>query len=307
MTSARTVSHGWMRFAPALFVVIWASGYLVAKAVALHADPLTFLTVRYSGVAVLMTALALLVRAPWPRSGRELTHLAVAGVSMQAIHLGAVWIAVKHGMPAGLAALIVNVQPLLTAAAGLFLGERVRPVQWLGLALGLLGVTLVVWNKLGGGQIGVATVMLAVVGLLAMTTGTLYQKRFIPNIDLLTGQVVQFGASVAVTLPFALMFETLRIEWNPQLVAAMLWSIFVLTGGGVSLLYMMLRAGTATRVTSYMYLVPAVTAVMAWLMFGERLTPVAIAGMGVTILGVALVVRRSAAPIEAGAPAARTS
>ena len=195
-------------------------------------------------------------------------------------------------MPAGLAALIVNLQPVLTAVAGPIVGERVRLQQWVGLALGFAGVALVVSNKLGGAGMGWGPVLLALLSLVAITAGTLYQKRHIPQFDLRTGQVVQFAASVAVTLPFALAFESFHIEWNVEVIAAMLWSILVLTGGGVSLLFTMIRHGAATQVTSYMYLVPAVTALMAWAMFGERLGGAALAGMVVTIAGVALVVRR---------------
>ncbi len=287
------LAASWVRMAPVLFIVIWASGYVAAKAAAPYAEPLTFLLLRYLGVIVLMTVLALVARARWPASWAEVGHLAVAGIGIQAIYLGGVWVAVKHGMPAGVVSLIVNLQPVLTAVAGPLIGERVRPVQWVGLALGFAGVALVVWNKVGGGQMGGGTVALAMLSLAAITAGTLYQKRFIPSFDLRTGQVVQFAASALVTLPFALAFETLHITWNAQVVAALVWSVFVLTGGGITLLFMMIRAGAATTVTSYMYLVPAVTALMAWAMFGEQLGAMAIAGMVVTIAGVALVVRRA--------------
>lgn len=283
----------WLRLAPAAFVFIWATGYVVAKAAAPHAEPLTFLLLRYAGVIVLMTVLAIAARAPWPRNPAQILHLAVAGIGIQAVYLGGVWVAVKHGMPAGMAALIVNLQPVLTAVAGPLIGERVRPVQWAGLLLGFVGVAMVVWVKVGSATLAAGPVLLALMSLLAITAGTLYQKRFVPTFDLRTGQVVQFAASIAVTLPLALAFESFSIHWNVQVVAALLWSIFVLTGGGISLLFMMIRAGAATQVTSYMYLVPAVTAVLAWLMFGERLAPLAIAGMIVTIAGVALVVRRA--------------
>jgi drug/metabolite transporter (DMT)-like permease len=286
----------WLAAAPFLFILIWASGYVVAKAAAPYADPLSFLVIRYAGVIALMTALAVIARALWPARPIDVLHLAVAGVCIQAIYLGGVWVAVKHGMPAGLAALIVNLQPVLTAIAVGAAGERVRLRQWAGLALGFAGVAMVVSSKLGGAGMGWAPVWLSVLALLAITAGTLYQKRFIPAFDLRTGQVVQFAASVAVTLPFALAFEAFRIEWNAQVIAAMLWSIVVLSGGGISLLFLMIRHGAATEVTSYMYLVPAVTAIMAWAMFGERLGVVAIAGMVVTIAGVALVVRRASVP-----------
>ena len=287
-------ARGWVRLAPALFILIWSSGYVVAKAAAPYAEPLTFLLLRYVGVIALMAALAWLAPARWPASPAQVVHLAIAGIGIQAVYLGGVWVAVKHGMPAGMAALIVNLQPVLTAVAGPLIGERVRPLQWAGLVLGFVGVALVVWNKLGAAM-PPWTVALAVLSLLAITAGTLYQKRFVPAFDLRTGQVVQFAASAVVTLPFALAFESFSITWNLQVVAAMLWSVLVLTGGGISLLFMMIRDGRATQVTSYMYLVPAVTAIMAWAMFGERLGGVALAGMLVTIAGVALVVRKPAA------------
>jgi drug/metabolite transporter (DMT)-like permease len=283
----------WLRLAPAAFVFIWATGYVVAKAAAPHAEPLSFLLLRYAGVIVLMTGLAWAARAPWPRSPAQVMHLAVAGLGIQAIYLGGVWVAVKQGMPAGMAALIVNLQPVLTAVAGPLIGERVRSIQWVGLLLGFIGVAMVVWVKVGSASLAAGPVLLAIMSLFAITAGTLYQKRFVPAFDLRTGQVVQFVASIAVTLPLALAFESFSIRWNVEVVAALLWSIVVLSGGGVSLLFLMIRAGAATQVTSYMYLVPAVTALLAWLMFGERLAPLAIAGMLVTIMGVALVVRRS--------------
>ncbi len=281
-----------VRVAPWAFIVIWASGYVVAKAAAPHAEPLTFLLCRYAGVILLMGSLAWLARAPWPASWRAAGHIAVSGIGIQAIYLGGVWVAVKHGMPAGVAALIVNLQPVLTAVAGRFVGERVSARQWLGLLLGFAGVALVVWSKVTTTGMGFGVVLLAVAALLSMTGATLYQKRYCPHFDLRTGQVIQFAASVIVTLPFAWATESFSIEWNGAVIAAMLWSIFVLTGGGISLLFLMIRYGAATQVTGYMYLVPAVTAVMAWIMFGERLAPTAIAGMVVTIVGVALVVRQ---------------
>lgn len=288
------VAPAWLPLAPFVFIVIWASGYVVAKAAAPHAEPLSFLVVRYAGVIVLMAVLAWLARAEWPARRADVAHLAIAGVAIQALYLGGVWVAVKQGMPAGVAALIVNLQPVLTAVAGRAIGEHVRPRQWLGLALGFVGVALVVSNKMGNAGLGWTPVLLAILALLSMTAGTLYQKRFIPRFDLRTGQVVQFAASAAVTLPLALAFESFRIDWNGPVLAALLWSIVVLSGGGISLLFLMIRHGAATEVTSYMYLVPAVTAVMAWAMFDERLGAVAVLGMVVTIVGVALVVRAPA-------------
>jgi drug/metabolite transporter (DMT)-like permease len=279
------------RFAPPLFIFIWATGYLVAKLAAPYADPLTFLSWRYAGVVALMLALALAARAAWP-SRREMLHLAVAGIGIQALYLGGVWVAIRQGLPAGTAALIVNLQPVLVAALAPLVGERVSPRQWLGVSLGLAGVLLVIWHKLTLGTSFGPPLLLCVMALLAITCGTLYQKRFVPHFDLRTGQVVQFAASLAVTLPLAWWLEPMRIEWNAPVLVAMAWSILVLTAGGISLMFYMLRHGRVTAVSSTMYLVPSVTAVMAWLLFGETLGAQAIAGMGVTLLGVYLVVAR---------------
>jgi drug/metabolite transporter (DMT)-like permease len=290
--TSRSDAGPLVKFAPALFVFIWASGYVVAKLAAGYSEPLTFLLWRYTGVIALMSVLAAIARAPWPSSWRETGHIALAGICMQAGYLGGVWVAVRHGMPAGVAALIVNMQPVLTAVAGPLIGERVSARQWCGLAMGFAGVALVVSNKVEAQGITWQTVSLAVFALLAMTGGTLYQKRFCANLDLRTGQLIQFLASFAVTLPFVLIFESEPVRWTPASVGAMFWSVCILTGGGISLLYWMIRHGAATTVTSYMYLVPAVTAVMAWLMFGETFGSLAMFGMVVTIAGVALAVRR---------------
>lgn len=278
---------GWA--APAAFIFIWSSGYIAAKAAAPYADPLTFLAWRYAGVVLLMGALAVAFRASWPPP-RQALLLALTGIGIQAIYLGGVWVAVRQGMSAGVVALIVNLQPVLVALAAPLIGERLGPLQRLGVGLGFAGVLLVVSNKLGQGLLSPAAVALAVVALLGISAGTLAQKRFVPHFDLRSGQVVQFAASLLVTLPAAWLFEPMRIEWNAPVIAAMAWSIVVLTACGISLMFWMLRHGQATAVTSTMYLVPSVTALMAWLMFGETLTMMAVAGMAVSLLGVYLVV-----------------
>ncbi|MBC3869254.1 EamA family transporter [Undibacterium oligocarboniphilum] len=279
-----------LRSLPGIFIFIWASGYVVAKYGLPYAEPLTFLCMRYLGVILFMLTLAVIMRAPWPvRSAWP--QIAVAGILMQAMYLGGIWCAVKLGMPAGLAALIANTQPILTAVMGPLIGERIRGKQWLGLAFGIMGVGLVVANKISVVSLSPVSVGLATMALLAMTTGTLYQKKTCPSFDVRTGQVIQFGASLLVTLPFALLLETQTVQWTPQFFAALAWSIFVLSGVGISVLYILIRHGEATKVTSYMYLVPAVTAGMAWLMFGEKFTATAAAGMAIALAGVALVVR----------------
>ncbi len=284
------MSPAAVRATPVLFVVIWASGFVVAKYAAPYAEPLSFLLIRYAGVVVLMLVLALVARARWP-GRRQALHLAVAGIGIQAGYLGGVWTAVAAGMPAGIAALVVNLQPVLTAVvAGLF-GDRLGRLQVGGLLLGFAGVTLVVSTKLTTDGLTPLTLGLTTMSLFAITAGTLYQKRFCPQFDLRTGQVVQFVAAILVTLPFALAFESFRFDWTPQLLGALAWSVLVLTGGGVSLLFLMLRRGAAAQVTSYFYLVPGITALMALVMFGETLGPLAIGGMVVAVLGVALATR----------------
>jgi drug/metabolite transporter (DMT)-like permease len=233
-----------------------------------------------------MLVLALVARAAWPRR-REALHLAVAGVGIQAGYLGGVWTAVGAGMPAGIAALVVNLQPVLTAVLAGGLGR----VQVAGLLLGFLGVVLTVGGNLTTAGVTAGTLALTLLALFSITLGTLYQKRHVPDFDLRTGQVVQFGASIVVTLPFALAFETFRLDWTPQLVGALAWSVLVLTGGGISLLFLMLRRGAAAQVTSYFYLVPGITAIIALLMFGETLGPLAVLGMVVAVAGVALATR----------------
>jgi len=280
----------FLRSLPGIFIFIWASGYVVAKYGLPYAEPLTFLCMRYLGVIVFMLVLALSMRAPWPER-KAWGQIAIAGILMQAMYLGGIWCAVKLGMPAGLAALIANTQPILTAIMGPLIGERIRGKQWLGLAFGIAGVGLVVANKISVVGLSLNSVALAVMALLAMTSGTLYQKKTCPSFDVRTGQVIQFGASLLVTLPFAYALETQTVQWTPQFFAALAWSVFVLSGIGISVLYIMIRHGEATKVTSYMYLVPAVTAAMAWLMFGEKFTMTAVIGMTIALAGVALVVR----------------
>jgi drug/metabolite transporter (DMT)-like permease len=279
-----------VRATPFAFVVIWASGFVVAKYAAPYAEPLSFLVLRYAGVIVLMLALATAATAPWPR-GRQILHIAVAGIGIQAGYLGGVWAAVAAGMPAGVTALVVNLQPVLTAVFAGLLGERLGGRQVAGLLLGFAGVALVVSNRLTTEGLSPLTLGLTIMALLAITLGTLYQKRFCPQFDLRTGQVVQFVAAILVTLPFAFAFESFRFDWTPELAGALAWSVLVLTGGGISLLFLMLRRGAAAQVTSYFYLVPGITALMAFAMFGETLGPVAIGGMVVTVLGVALATR----------------
>lgn len=274
---------------PAVFVLLWATGFVGAKLGLPYAPPLKFLLWRFLIVVVLMTGLALAMRAPWPK-GRRILHVAVAGVLLQAGYLAGVFVGISLGMPAGLSSLIVGMQPLLVAGAGSLTGERVNARQWLGLVLGFAGVGLVVSGKVGFSGFGWEAVGFTVMALLAITLGTLYQKKYGGGEDLRTQSVVQFVAAGLVLLPFALLEER-AVVWHPHFILALLWVVFVLSFGAISLLMLLLRRGAATLVSSLMYLVPPVTAIMAYLLFDERLGLPAILGMGLAVVGVALVVR----------------
>jgi drug/metabolite transporter (DMT)-like permease len=287
---AQTQDSLALRAMPALFVILWATGFIGAKLGLPYAPPLKFLLWRFLIVVVLMTPLALLTKAPWPR-GRRVLHVAVAGVLLQAGYLSGVFVGISLHMPAGLSSLIVGMQPLLTGALGGLTGERVSARQWGGLVLGFVGVALVVSNKVGLSGFGWEAVAFTVMALIAITVGTLYQKKYCGGEDLRTQSVVQFVAAGLVLLPFSLAFETREVEWSGHFIFALLWVVFVLSFGAISLLMVLLRRGAATMVSSLMYLVPPVTALMAYALFDERLSVLAIVGMGVAVVGVAMVVR----------------
>ena len=278
------------RAMPALFVLLWSTGFIGAKFGLPYAPALKFLLWRFAIVIALMTGIALATRARWPRS-RQWLHVAVAGVLLQAGYLGGVFAAIGLGMTAGLSALIVSLQPVLTALAGPLFGERVSPRQWTGLVLGLGGVFMVVAHKIDLGAVSWPSLSVTLVALVTITAGTLYQKRYCGRQDLRTQSVVQFIAALAVLAPLSFWLETRPVIWSGEFLFALGWLVLVLSLGAISLLLLLIRRGAATTVTSLMYLVPAVTVVLAWLMFGETLTPLAIAGMIVALAGVALVVR----------------
>jgi len=280
---------------PFVFVVIWSTGFVVAKFGLPYAPPLTFLLLRFAGVLAVLLPLALLMKAPWPRG--RMRHIALSGVLVQAGYLGGVWASIKLGMPAGLSALIVGLQPVLTAFAAPLIGESVRGRQWAGLLCGLCGVGLVVANKVSLVGLSWQSIALCVFALLAITMGTLYQKRYCASFDLRTGAIIQFAASFVVVLPFAIAFEHLTpaleaVQWTPRFVGALLWSVLALSIGAIFLLFMLIRNSAATSVTSLLYLTPPTTAVMAWMMFGESFSAIGMAGMALAVIGVALVVRK---------------
>jgi drug/metabolite transporter (DMT)-like permease len=277
---------------PVVFVLIWSTGFVVARFGMPHAPPFTFLCWRY---ALSIVAFMVWVRwsgAAWPSHRQQWLHLAVIGVLMHAGYLGGVWVAVRAGIGAGTVSLIVGLQPVLTAVwvAASGQGQRISTRQWAGLALGLVGLLLVVGRKLGLGEITAFNFACALLALLAITVGTLYQKRFVAPCDVRTAGVVQLSAAFLVSLPLAWL-ETGAVDLHPQLLGAMAWSVFVLTLGGSSLLYLLVQRGAATRVSSLMYLVPPCTAVLAWWLFDEQLTADVLAGLALTAVGVWLVVR----------------
>ncbi len=285
----------WLAAMPFVFVVIWSTGFVVAKFGLPYAPPLTFLLLRFAFVLAVLLPVALLMKAPWP-VGR-VRHIALAGVLLQAGYLGGVWCAIKLGMPAGLSALIVGLQPVLTAAAAPLIGESVRRRQWGGLACGLLGVALVVGNKVSLAGLSWQSIALCVFALLSITAGTLYQKRHCASFDLRTGTIIQFAASFAVVLPLAIAFEHLTpalatVQWTPRFVGALLWAVLALSIGAIFLLFALIRKSAATQVASLLYLTPPTTAAMAWLMFGEGFSATGMAGMALAVIGVALVVRK---------------
>ena len=287
----------WLRAMPAVFVLIWSTGFVVAKYGLPYAPPLTFLSIRYALSWLCFLIWIALARVSWPRGRQQWLHLAVSGVLIHAGYLGGVWVAIRLGMGSGLASLMVGLQPVLTAlwvssmASNSGSGEKVTQRQWLGLALGLGGLVLVVSRKFGSTQEITAFTLAAItIALLSITAGTLYQKQFVQPADVRGANAVQIAAAFAVTLPLAL-FETEAVTWTPQFMGALAWSVLVLTMGGSSLLYMLIQRGAATAVTSLLYLVPPCTALMAWLLFAEPITVVTVIGTAITALGVSLVVR----------------
>jgi drug/metabolite transporter (DMT)-like permease len=288
----------FLRSIPAIFTLLWSSGWIVAGYSALYADPLTFLLVRYGAACLVITTLALALRVPWPGTPRAIVDCIVTGILLNAVYLGGVWWAVRHGLPAGISGLIAGLQPILTALlAPALVGERISALRWAGIVCGFLGIALVLEPKLAGvapaALWGVLVpVVVNVVGMFAVTFGSFYQKARIVTGDLRTITALQYAAASVVTLPFAWALEPMRIEWNLTMVLVLAWSVLALSIGGVGLYLFMLRRGEVSRVSTFLYLVPALVAVEAWLLFGETLTPLQLVGMAVTILGVALASRK---------------
>jgi len=286
---------------PWVFVLIWSTGFIVARYGMRYAPPLGFLSLRFVLSIACFAVWIAWARPAWPRGPRQALHLCAVGVLMQAGYLGGVWSAVRAGMGAGAVALLVGLQPVLTAlwltrvpAPGVHFGSTgtVTARQWAGLGLGLVGVVLVLWPKLGGGELTRWNLALALLALLCITAGTLYQKRFVRSCDVRTANLLQLSAALVVTLPLAGL-ETDPVVLHPQLIAALAWSVLGLTLGGSSLLYLLIQRGAATEVSSLMYLVPPCTALLAWALFDELFTPPMLLGLALAAGGVALVTTRA--------------
>lgn len=274
---------------PAVFVLLWSTGFIGAKLGLPYAEPATFLVLRFALVLVLLLPICLAFRAPWP-SRRGVADMLVAGVLLQAGYLGGVFAAIHHGMPAGISALITGLQPLSTALlGGWLLKEHITARQWLGLGLGLVGVLLVVGERIQVAGMTALSIALAFIALASITLGTIWQKKHGAGVDVRTGAAIQYMAAALALAPFALAFETREVRWTGEFAFAIAWLAVVLSLGAVFLLLYLIRHGAATRVASLFYLVPPTTALMAWPLFGETYSLVSAIGMALAMLAVWLV------------------
>ena len=286
-------SPAWVAAMPVVFVLIWSTGFIVARYAMPHAPPMKFLMGRYVLSVLAFVIWIVLARVRWPQTPSQWGHLAVTGLLMHGGYLAGVWMAVRHGMGSGLTALIVGLQPVLTAIWISSRGGSVSARQWAGLWLGFAGLILVVWRKLmESHEVTALTLAMGALALFSITVGTLYQKRHVLPCDVRSANGVQLMAAGLLTLPLA-WIEPDPVVWHSDLIGAMAWSVLGLTLGGSSLLYLLIQRGAAASVTSLMYLVPPTTAVMAWLLFAEPLTPMTLAGIALTAVGVSLVVRKA--------------
>jgi drug/metabolite transporter (DMT)-like permease len=299
--------QSFKRLIPATFVVLWATGFIGARYAMPWAEPFTFLAMRFVLAFILFAGLIVLLGSK-SLSRAQVLHAMVAGMLIHGVYLGGVFWAIHRGMPAGLSALIVGLQPLITAVlAGRLLGEKVLPRHWIGLATGLVGIIVVLWPKLGaiGGGVTAETLGASLISVIGMSFGTIWQKRFASGGDLVAATLWQYAGGAAVALAASLVFETQTVTVNGELIFALVWLVLVLSVGAIFLLMVMIRDGEMTKVASLFYLVPAVTAVMAWALFGEHLDAVQIVGMAITTLGVGLATARGGVPLPARARAVR--
>ena len=274
-----------------VFVVLWSTGFIGAKYGLPYAEPLTFLSIRFAAVVALMSGWVLVTRAVWPDPA-EMRALLIVGALLHGVYLGGVFTAIWLGVEAGVAALIVCMQPILSAVlARVMLGERMNRLQWFGLLLGLAGAMLVVSRKLGGGIGDWGGLVLCIAGLFGISVATIYQKKYCADAPMRSGAVLQYLGALGIVVPLAFMFETRTVSWTGEFVFALAWLVIVLSLGAVGLLMSLIRRGEASKVASLFFLVPPCTALMAWALFGETLGMQAAVGVVLTAAGVAMVMR----------------
>jgi drug/metabolite transporter (DMT)-like permease len=286
--------NAWLRVMPGLFVLIWATGFVSAKLAMPYASPFSFLTARYAASIVCLGLWIAVARPAWPQGRNQWLHMGITGILMHAGYLGGVWAAIKLGMSAGLSALIVSLQPIITAIWLSSRGSSVTQRQWIGLLLGFVGLGFVLSDKLGTVEVTLIPMLWVLLALASITLGTLYQKAWVKTCDFRTANCVQLIGALIVSLPIALL-EPHHITWNLDTALALAWAVLGLTMGASSLMYIMIQRGAVTRVTSLLYLVPPTTAVIAWLMFGERITGLMLLGMLIAAYAVWLVLKPVAA------------
>ena len=277
--------------APVLFVLLWSTGFIGARFGLPYIEPLTLLAVRMGFVVLILGAIAAIAPVRWP-NGSEITHSLVAGSLVHGLYLGGVFIAISQGVPSGISALIPSLQPILTSTiANRFMGETVTRLQWLGLALGLAGVVLVLHDRTIIASAPALGWIASVLSLIGITLGTLYQKRFCGHIDWRAGNLVQYAGAGALFAVGTFAFETRVIHWNGELIFVIAWLVIVMSLAAVGLMYWLIRRSASTGFASLFYLVPAVTALFAYILFGEKLDALSIAGMGICAVGVFIVNR----------------
>jgi drug/metabolite transporter (DMT)-like permease len=286
--------NAWLRVMPGLFVLIWATGFVSAKLAMPYASPFSFLTARYAASIVCLGLWIAVAKPAWPQGRNQWLHMGITGILMHAGYLGGVWAAIKLGMSAGLSALIVSLQPIITAIWLSSRGSSVTQRQWIGLLLGFVGLGFVLSDKLGTVEVTLVPMLWVLLALASITLGTLYQKAWVKTCDFRTANCVQLIGALIVSLPIALL-EPHHITWNLDTTLALAWAVLGLTMGASSLMYIMIQRGAVTRVTSLLYLVPPTTAVIAWLMFGERITGLMLLGMLIAAYAVWLVLKPVAA------------
>ena len=286
-----------LRLAPALFVAIWSTGWVSARYGADYSDPLTFLSVRFALAVVAMLVIVVASRAEWPK-GRGILHAMMSGVLLHALYLGGVWWAIAHGVPTGISGLVAAIQPILTAfLAPMILREQIGRLQWAGIFLGFCGIALVLEPKLSTIdpahlREALGPLLINMLAMVSVTFGTFYQKRFIPKGDLRTVTALQYAGAFLIVTPLAFLLEPMRMEWNVPLIAVMAWSVLALSLGAIGLLLLLIREGAVSRAAALIYLVPPSVAVEAYFAFGETMQVVQLAGLGLTVVGVALATRR---------------